>query len=209
MAAHDAMLALSLLHNPDAMLLCCNAASSTHARISGPSPFPEPMRGSTNGHTGRSATDGTLARGVHVCFNSQQAGIPTLAQVLNHIHTLCVCVCVCVAHCCMLPGCCTTDAFLAHVPGTRHLYAAQRVDSGPKQVQYPVVVVNPDNEIECGRKVLLDRTPSAKQDPANYFTSTLLCHECIMYAGPVHSIEPVSFNPHCSVIPWLYTCVMG
>ena len=65
---------------------------------------------------------------------------------------------------------------LAFVSGTRHLYAAQSVDSGPKQVQYPVVVVNPDNEVECGRKVLLDRTPSAKQDPANYFTSTLLCH---------------------------------
>ncbi|KAL3137713.1 hypothetical protein ABBQ38_004980 [Trebouxia sp. C0009 RCD-2024] len=55
--------------------------------------------------------------------------------------------------------------------GTRHLYATQPVDSGPKQVQYPVVVVNPDNEVECGRKVLLDRTPSAKQNPANYFTS--------------------------------------
>lgn len=66
---------------------------------------------------------------------------------------------------------------LAHVAGARHLYGTQAIDSGPKQVQYPVVVVNPDNEVECGRKILLDRTPSAKQDPANYFTSESLCHK--------------------------------
>lgn len=62
----------------------------------------------------------------------------------------------------------------ANIEGTRHLYAAQPIDTGPKQVQYPVAVVNPDNEVECGRKILLDRTPSAKQDPANYFTCKLL-----------------------------------
>ena len=64
----------------------------------------------------------------------------------------------------------------ACVAGARHIYGVQPIDSGPKQVQYPVVVVNPDNEVECGRKVLLDRTPSAKQDSANYFTSESWCH---------------------------------
>lgn len=77
----------------------------------------------------------------------------------------------------MVPDECSTDASLPMFSGTRHLYATQPVDSGPKQVQYPVVVVNPDNEVECGRKVLLDRTPSAKQNPANYFTSMLLCQD--------------------------------
>lgn len=53
----------------------------------------------------------------------------------------------------------------------RHLYTAQPEVFVPKQVQLPVVIVNPDNEVECGRKILLDRTPSAKQDPDNYFTN--------------------------------------
>lgn len=66
---------------------------------------------------------------------------------------------------------------LAHVAGVRHHYATQAINSGPKQVQYPVAVVNPDNEVECGRKILLDGTPSAKQDSADYFTSGWLCTE--------------------------------
>lgn len=102
----------------------------------------------------------------------------------------------------MTPGCCITDALLPHVPGTRHLYAAQPVDSGPKQVQYPVVIVNPDNEVECGRKVLLDRTPSAKQDPANYFTSTVLCQR-MRCAVLVLNVEHLSSHAGRIVISWL------
>ena len=55
--------------------------------------------------------------------------------------------------------------------GARGLYNAQPVDAGPKQVQLPVIIVNPDNEVECGRKLHLDETPLAKLDPDNYFTS--------------------------------------
>ncbi|DBB12634.1 TPA: hypothetical protein ACH3X3_005417 [Trebouxia sp. C0006] len=58
-----------------------------------------------------------------------------------------------------------------HPLGNRHLYTAQPAPNVPKQVQFPVIIVNPDNEVECGRKIFLDRTPSSKQDPDNYFTS--------------------------------------
>lgn len=58
-----------------------------------------------------------------------------------------------------------------HPLGNRHLYTAQPATNVPKQVQFPVIIVNPDNEVECGRKIFLDRTPSSKQDPDNYFTS--------------------------------------
>lgn len=60
---------------------------------------------------------------------------------------------------------------MAAVTGNRHLYTAQQAPIVPKQVQFPVIIVNPDNEVECGRKIFLDRTPSSKQDPDNYFTS--------------------------------------
>ena len=80
------------------------------------------------------------------------------------------------------------------VSGTRHLYSAQPADTAPKQVQYPVVIINPDNEVECGRKVLFDRTPSAKHDPADYFTSELLpaCQGCDVLIACMVSATSVS-----------------
>lgn len=40
----------------------------------GPATYLEPTRGSAGGHTGRSAPGSALARGVHICLNSHQAG---------------------------------------------------------------------------------------------------------------------------------------
>ena len=85
------------------------------------------------------------------------------------------------------------------VAGVRHLYATQAINSGPKQVQYPVAVVNPDNEVECGRKILLDGTPSAKQNSADYYTSGWLCTKSI--STPVmHCLCMYSFRT-CRYMP--------
>ena len=45
------------------------------------------------------------------------------------------------------------------------------VDMGPRKVEWPVLIVNPDNEIECGRKLYDDKSAPPKEDPSNYFES--------------------------------------
>ena len=45
------------------------------------------------------------------------------------------------------------------------------VDMGPRKVEWPVLIVNPDNEIECGRKLYDDKAAPPKEEPANYFES--------------------------------------
>ena len=83
--------------------------------------------------------------------------------------------------------------------GARGLYNAQPVDAGPKQVQLPVIIVNPDNEVECGRKLHLDETPSAKLDPDNYFTSM----RTYLFALKVSSMHRSSL-PHPRIVRVTY-----
>lgn len=45
------------------------------------------------------------------------------------------------------------------------------MDMGPRKVEWPVLVVNPDNEIECGQKLYDDKSAPSKEDPSNYFES--------------------------------------
>lgn len=56
-------------------------------------------------------------------------------------------------------------------PLSTYLLPAQMADMGPRKVEWPVLVVNPDNEIECGRKLYDDKSAPSKEDPSNYFES--------------------------------------
>ena len=95
--------------------------------------------------------------------------------------------------------------------GNRYLYTTQPVPVLPQQVQLPIVIVHPDNAVGCGRKLFLDRSLSAKQDPSSYFTSEAVAFASInaqicalsLAWVVISALSVVLFSTQTSMLPVL------